>query len=410
MFLNILIVILLFSIYISPQSFGYLKLPLLVVIVISIVYKAIRGDYIVNSMLFFNYYFIFVFLSLLWTFIGSLYGQAEQALFDSTRVYVIFMVCYAALTLHVSNTYYTLHVDKFFSIAAFVIGFFCLYVLIDAFYPLSLLNDAIRKEMFLEIGIHEGYTQMNNVNIGSLSFILPFLFSSLLIRRGKAPFYLYLAVIIALASAILASRRIILVLFVLTPLITLVINWLVNREHSLTKVVMTFYSIILCLTACAMIYLFVEHRPVFDGFTERVVEIFVVDEQSLRNLQHIALIDGFFEYQFFGSGFGGVADVVRNAERPWTYELTYSRLLFNSGMIGIAILIIFFGSYFFATIRKIQSLNYGKNACTSLLVGFMGVAIASTSNPYMGSFDFNIALSILPLILNYREHHENHLT
>ncbi|EKZ9201517.1 hypothetical protein RFA42_002286 [Vibrio vulnificus] len=410
MFLNILIVTLLFSIFITPQSFGYLKLPLLVVIVLSVVYKAIRGRYVVNSGLFFSYYFIFVFLSLFWVYIGALYGHADQALFDSIRVYVIFMICYAVLALHVSNADYTRHADKFFSLAAFGIGFFCLYVLIDAYYPLSLLNDEIRKEMFLEIGVHDGYTQMNNVNIGSLSFILPFLFSSLLLSRGKAPFYLYFAIIIGLASAILASRRIILLLFVLTPLITLVINWFVNREQSLTKVVVAFYSIILCLAACTMMYLFVEHRPVFDGFTERLLGVFAVDDRSLRYLQHVALIDGFFEYQFFGSGFGGVADVIRNAERPWTYELTYSRLLFNSGMIGIAILTVFFGSYFFSTIRKIKSLNYGKNTCSSLLVGFVGVLLASTSNPYIGSFDFNVALSIIPLILNYREHHENHFT
>lgn len=410
MFLNFLVVILLFSIFVTPQSFGVFKLPVLILIVLLIVIKISRGKYTVRTSFFLSYYYIFIILSLLWVLIGALYGHADRALFDSLRVYVLFMICYAILVLHISNCNFVIYADKFFSFAAFGVGFFCFYVLIDAFYPLNLLSDAIRKEMLLEIGIHEGFTQMNNVNIGSLSFILPFLFSSLLLKGGKAPVYLYLALFVCLASAILASRRIILVLFFLTPLITLILNFMVNRDQSLCKVVVSFYLMILFLISCSLTYLFLEHRIIYDGFTERVMGVFETDVHSLRYIQNVALIEGFFKYQFFGSGFGGVADVIRNSERPWTYELTYSRLLFNSGIFGFFVLSIYFVIFFLLAIKKVKSLSNGKRTCTSLLVGFIGVLIASSSNPYLGSFDFNFTLSIIPLILNYTEYYEYQFT
>jgi hypothetical protein len=44
-----------------------------------------------------------------------------------------------------------------------------------------------------------------------------------------------------------------------------------------------------------------------------------------------------------------------------------------------------------------------KNANISLLVGLAPVLNASASSLYMGSFDFLIALSVTPLILNSKE-------
>jgi O-antigen ligase len=111
---------------------------------------------------------------------------------------------------------------------------------------------------------------------------------------------------------------------------------------------------------------------------------------------------GLSEHFFWGSGFGGVADVVRSDERPWTFELTYSRLLFNGGLIGFGLLMLFYLAYLILALRKIRQ-SFHAPIYISLLTGFLSVSIASVSNPYMSSFDFLFVLSIIPLILNSKD-------
>jgi hypothetical protein len=110
----------------------------------------------------------------------------------------------------------------------------------------------------------------------------------------------------------------------------------------------------------------------------------------------------FADSHFWGSGFGGLTSVIRSDDRPWTFELTYSRLLFNAGTLGIGILLLFFSTYLLLTLRKIRR-SSSAAIHVSLLTGFLAVLIAAASNPYLSSFDFLFALSIIPLILNTRD-------
>jgi hypothetical protein len=119
-------------------------------------------------------------------------------------------------------------------------------------------------------------------------------------------------------------------------------------------------------------------------------------------LQHAALIEGFEGQYLLGSRFGGLTDVIGSDERPWTYELTYSRIPFNSGVIGVLSLATIFSYYFLAAILKIRSSSH-KNIYLPLMAGLLAVLIASASNPYLSSFDFVFVLSIIPLILNTKE-------
>ena len=94
--------------------------------------------------------------------------------------------------------------------------------------------------------------------------------------------------------------------------------------------------------------------------------------------------------------------MIRSDERPWTFELTYSRLLFNAGLLGMGLLLLFFCTYLLLTLRKIRHSAHA-SIHVSMLTGFLTVLIAAASNPYLSSFDFLFALSIIPLILNSRD-------
>ena len=76
--------------------------------------------------------------------------------------------------------------------------------------------------------------------------------------------------------------------------------------------------------------------------------------------------------------------------------------LFNGGVIGFGLLMLFFLVYLLLVMRKIRQSEHAP-VYISLLTGFLSVSIAAASNPYLSSFDFLFALSIIPLILNTKD-------
>lgn len=342
-------------------------------------------------------------MTILWSFVGALRGNPEQAIVESIRVYFVFMWIYCFLIICISNSDYSRYVDTFFCVAALGISIICFYVLFDYIFHLDWLSASIKKEMFLEAGIHVGYVQMNNVNIGMFCFIIPFLLSRIIVESRPVNYKIVLVLLLSVMSVILASRRIILFLLFITPILTYAIGIMTSGNHmySVRKIV-GFYMFALLMSAIALFALFIHNPQSLYGFISRILDIFVQDPQSVRQLQNKALIYGFQAYPIFGSGFGGLTEVIRSTERPWNYELTYSKLLFNSGIIGASSLLAFYSFYFVMVIKKIRGSRL-KEIYIPLFVGFICVLIASATNPYLSSFDFIFVLSIIPLILNTKE-------
>lgn len=390
-------------IFVIPQSYMYVKLPFLSFLAIMIAVEYVRGVYKINSRAFVAYYCIFGFITLIWCLVGLLNGNPEIAVLESFRVYFIYMWLYFLLAIFISNINYHAHIDSIICLAAVGIGMTCLYLVADYAFGLGWLSEEVLEEMYLQIGVHTGYLQMNNVNVGMLSFIVPYLLSRVIIETQQPRHLLLFGLAIALLSAVLATRRIVLVVFMVTPIIAYCIGVAVGRNKRRVRARVLNFYLITMLGSVATYWAVSLFDPVIsDGFVARVFDIFNNDFESERQLQHAALIEGFKGQFLWGSGFGGLTDVIRSDERPWTYELTYSRILFNSGIIGVLLLVAFFAFYFFAAVKKIR-LSSHKNIYIPLMVGLSGVLIASASNPYLSSFDFVFVLSIIPLILNTKE-------
>jgi len=388
-------------VFVLPQSFVYAKLPFLFLSLVLIFLGIVKGIYKIRSKAVPFYYVLFSIPVLLWGIIGTIRGNPEQAIMEAVRVYVVYMWIYAVLIVYISNTHYQQTLFPFFSLAALGVSFFCFYVLFVYLFGVDFLSDAVKEEMYLEIGIHDGYIQINNVNVGMFCFIIPFLFSSILLKADTVGKFKYIVLVIAVVSVMIASRRIVLVLFIITPALTFLLYRLSNGANkSIGKKTVAFYGLFSILASGVLFGLYEYNTVIFDGFTARVLDIFVVDKDSARQLQLAALMGGFYDYPLIGTGFGGITDVVRSNERPWTYELTYLRILFNSGLIGVCLLGVFFLAYFLIVLKKIRRTTAYKETYVAMMVGFLCVLIASASNPYLNSFDFIFVLSIIPLILN----------
>lgn len=395
--------ILMMMIFIIPQSFLWVKLPFLGVVLVWMLVEGTRDRWKIRSGAFLPYYLIFCFLSVAWCIVGLARVNPEIAIVEALRVYVVYMAIFCVLALYVSNLDYQAHADRVVIAGAFGIGLVALYALLDHTLQLGWLPQWIKDDMYLQVGLHRGYVQMNNVNIGMLTFIVPYLLSRVLLgERDERRKWLLLGLAVAVTSAVLASRRVVLVLVVITPLVAFALTVLAGhaRQRHLRRSV-EFYTVPLLIAGAGSLAMIYGGFDFLDGFAGRVASAFTTDPDAPRPQQHAALMTAFADSYFWGSGFGGLTSVIRSDERPWTFELTYSRLLFNAGILGTGLLLLFFCTYLFLTLRKIRRSAH-VSIPVSLLTGFLTVLIAAASNPYLSSFDFLFALSIIPLILNSR--------
>lgn len=396
--------ILMFLMFVLPQSFAELKLPFIATILAALGLGALAGRWRVESS-FVTYYLGLCLIALFWSAIGLFRGNPVQAIVEAVRVYVVFMLIYFGLAVCLSNARYQLYADRLIACASFGIGVTTLYALADHVYGLGWISQALKDELFMQVGVHPGYTQMNNVNIGMLVFIVPYLLSRVLCGP-RTSVLLVLALLVGLLSAALASRRAVLVLFAITPALVFVVATLAGRlTRRCYLACASFYALGVIGVLVVGILIGMGDLAFFEGFMGRLASAFDSSPDAPRPAQHAALLAGFKEHYLLGTGFGGVASVIRSEERPWTYELTYSRLLFNSGLIGLLLLAGLFCAYFLAALRKIKTSVHAE-IYIALLSGFLAMLIAAASNPYLSSFDFVFAFSIIPLILNSKDNGE----
>ena len=399
---KISMVTLLLMIFVIPQSFMHIKLPFLAVVLLWVLHQGVRDAWRIRSRETIFYYLIFSLLTVTWCIVGLLRGNAEIAVIEALRVYFIYMWIYFALVIYISNIDYQKHVDQVIVLGALGIGVVALYALANHIFQLGWLPKMVEEEMYLQVGLHQGYVQMNNVNIGMLTFIVPYLLSRVLLSEKRSPLLL-LGLIVAMLSAIFASRRMVLLLIFIAPVVAYAIAALAGDLTRLRRWRFVRFYVASLLAGALGAWILIQWSPdSFGGLAARASDAFTTDPQAPRPLQHAALLEGFAGQYVWGSGFGGLTSVVRADERPWTYELTYSRLLFNSGLLGIGLLVAFFASYAYLVLRKIRGSHHA-SIYISLMVGFVSVLIASASNPYLTSFDFIFAFSIIPLILNTRD-------
>ena len=109
--LGISLTALLLLIFVLPQSFAEMKLPLLVAVLAAVFVGARVGRWRIESSVV-VYYLCFCMLALAWSMIGLFRGNPVQAIVEAVRVYVVFMLIYFGLTLCISNIRYQHYADR----------------------------------------------------------------------------------------------------------------------------------------------------------------------------------------------------------------------------------------------------------------------------------------------------------
>lgn len=262
--------------------------------------------------------------------------------------------------------------------------------------------DSLLADDELGIGFFNGYVRMALPGINALSFVAPFLMAALVVGASHPEqklipkFWLWLALLLSAFVVIVSGRRALELVTMLAPLMVFAAIFF----HAPGERAILFKSlrrfVVTLVAGIALVVLLL--RPVytisFSGFFDRFSSGFDFSPTSMdnspdeRRQQYFALERGWLEHPIFGAGLGEPAyGSIRSEDMPWAYELTYLALLFQTGLVGLAIYASGIAWIYWMGARIIRRGGVWAQMILPLLVGMTSFLIANATNPYLAKFD-----------------------
>ena len=287
--------------------------------------------------------------------------------------------------------------------------------------PSLLVNCIVLVGKIIEIWRPGQYAKATASNgfLVTASFIIPYLTAKYFFEINSK-FYilkLFLWDIIFGIFFILTLRKVQIIIFIMTNIFLFIIVNIWKKKNINNKMIKYFkYGTLLF---CIVLLLNFKYKVFdFSNLINYVSRSFNYSAENVvypgvfeRKIQFKALMQGFFSnVQTFliGKGIGSNVDVVRS-DIPGVYELTYIAMLFQRGIIGT---IIFFTFIFVFLYRYIIILNSKYISCDSKIyavkygLGFLGIFLASATNPAFGSVEYIWMLFINIFVISVLERNE----
>jgi hypothetical protein len=324
----------------------------------------------------------------------GLIEAAPGALFSSF-VYVIFPLVYILFIAAATDANLWIELLKIMPIAAIAIGLGTLeYVL----WAIGILPDSLYIDPGLvhNIAFYGGYVQMSHYSLSSLIFLVPYLLAALVVYNEKrTPFVarkiLWVAFLLGMAVALLSGRRALLIVIVLAPLLT----WFFRAQLPISIRAASRKQVLNTLLACIFLVLSIGlylGRAVnlnWQTLQDTVVGGFDVDfnpDAVPRAEQFDALLHGWETRPIFGHGLGSYTPELVRSDRVWEYELQYSLLLFQTGLVGF---VLYSSGVFWFYWRGIKMIRTGSPIgiyMVPVLVGTTCFLMANAVDPYLQTF------------------------
>ncbi|MDQ3611284.1 MAG: O-antigen ligase family protein [Actinomycetota bacterium] len=117
---------------------------------------------------------------------------------------------------------------------------------------------------------------------------------------------------------------------------------------------------------------------------------------SVRSEQVPQLLDGFYDNPVVGSGMGAVlpSGYRRSEVVPWSFELAYLQLLFQTGIVGLLLLAWLPVVVLRDTVRRMLADRAGQAAAAAGIAALIGLLLSYASNPYLVTSAGTLALAI----------------
>ncbi|MEO9246475.1 hypothetical protein ABDK96_02125 [Citricoccus nitrophenolicus] len=292
-------------------------------------------------------------------------------------------------------------------------AFIILYVGAQSGYLPQIIPPALLEETGAGFDGTGEATAIRLYGLSTLAAAAPMWVASLMVRRhpllpGVA--LRVLAASTAVTAAMLGGRRAIILIVLLTPLIVWGLRMVMRERRPVIIPVPLAIAGVLAVPVAVIAAPSVWAMPAVQRAWDAVTGFFDPDAgvagTNVRTDQMQHLADATADSPMVGHGFGATLNngFSRNIERPWEFEMQYSLLLFNVGILG-AILMAAAVITALAALRK-AALHRPDMVPVLVVTGTAAVAmiIANASNPYLQApghmWAVFIALGAIGAVLN----------
>lgn len=376
-----------------PTRYQSAKVVLLAIAVVAVLFQAVRGRLSLRSR--------FVLPVVFYVALGGayvLYGvvRGNPGAWPSATVYVAWPLAYLFLALGITEPTHLRSLFRVMVAAGIAIGGYgCAYVLAkEGRLPGWVLSLPIDQGQ-IYYSPAPGQTTASFTSLSTLLFLLPFLITLLITWPKDRPrpvraFWVFTAAALCLTLAALSARSALVLSFVVTPVVILLV-----ARWSVRWIVPAVMSTLGLLVVVAGFH--VRIGSVVSSVTNSFNASSDVSAQ-IRSTEIQALLTGFNSHPIFGAGLGAVApDFIRDPQHPWAYELSYLALLFNVGIVGVALYGI---GVAWASRRALQLRRDPVLGAyvAPVMVGFATFLIGDITNPYLAKFD-SLWVLFFPLAL-----------
>lgn len=279
-----------------------------------------------------------------------------------------------------------------------IFGYALIFILVQA----RLLPSFLLLPLNLDerIGFYPGFIQYSLNNLASMLFLVPYLMAAVVVwpSEGSRPGHLlrWSALILGIAAVSLSLRRGIMVAVGLGPLFIAVLAAFLPRRERVraARSLAVLVAGLLVLVGGAVIYAHFRYNWTPDNMLAFIREGY--DFQSphdpgavARSLQFSSLINSWASSPIFGSGAGAAgATYVRDPAQPWAYELSYVALLYQTGLVGVALYASGIVWIFWTGVQMIRSGHPLGLRLLPVLTGVAAFLVANATNPYLAKFDY----------------------
>lgn len=380
-------------IYPSALELLYVKAILFIILLASVILVALFST---KLNLHYEIFLIGIFFACLSLFF-AVYGIENFAIGakKQAQVYVLWPLVYMIiisgfrLTTLISLNRVVLYCSLFCGLLG--VGFVLSQVgLIPEFAVFELFDNG-KQGFSLEGGVMESRVAY----MSSAPYLLPFCFA-LYFMKLKEPanysrllitictFFLFLAVIVS-------GRRALYLIAFITPLLFYIFIQFAPKDNEVrsTRGVSTF---LLALAALALLvtwflsYLELDPVAIFDMFATGFD--FSTDRSaSARKTTFLSLIEGWNDVPILGAGHGSHVSYIRSSVMPWSYELFYVAILFQTGLVGFSFFALGTVWVFYRALQIIAEGGVMSQIMLPNILGFTGILIANATNPYFVRFD-----------------------
>lgn len=384
---NLLFFLMLFA----PRTYQFIKIPLVCLALLLIAADSTMRKYKPLDFKIVKWFYALLIFGALWSLLGMINGNPGTH--DAFRLNFIWVCLYFVFVYFINEKSRFQGLIKTMVYAGIAIAIYNLTIIAQIFGYIPDMYSFLQIDEGTLVGVFEGYSQLTSNNIGTLTFLAPFLISLSILSDGNHYYglnkrLLLVSATLSVVAVLISGRRALWLEILFTPLLLslfIVFRPDLQSKQLVAKIFKVYlFAALLLILAGFLLNRFYHWE--FGNFADRLVSAFGLDQE--RQDQLIALLKGFRESPFLGAGFGVGVDVIRNYERPWIYELSYVQMLYNTGIVGIALYFYCYFIIYYHGFRTIVQKPHEKTMMISLLVAFTCFIIANATNPYFGTYDF----------------------